>query len=164
MAKSVAVGSVWYAVSMTWISKWQSFVGFDDENTTKKSDSDKVEHPGKMDCSDIIEPFHKGKDGQIVSTMFEEMSPNYASQNVQLKKNVKEGEDYMLVDENIFNLWELWYGKLNEIKRFGIEDENGETVVELHLKVFNLYPIPNKKLFKLENMLKQTVKGATKSL
>jgi len=60
-----------------------------------------------MDNTDIIEPFCKGRDGQIVSTMFEEMSPNYAMQNVQLKKIVKEGEDYMLVDENIFNLWEL---------------------------------------------------------
>jgi hypothetical protein len=29
MAKTVEVGSEWYIVSMTWINKWQKFVGFD---------------------------------------------------------------------------------------------------------------------------------------
>jgi hypothetical protein len=38
---------------------------------------------------------------------------------------------------------------INEIKRFGIEDESGETCVEIYLKRFNIYPIPNVKLFKL---------------
>tara|TARA_B110000305_G_C19046861_1_gene450832 strand:+ start:35 stop:469 length:435 start_codon:yes stop_codon:yes gene_type:complete len=66
---------------------------------------------------------------------------------------MKEGDDYMLIDDNIFNFWDLKYGKKNEIKRFGIEDENGENIVELHLKVFNLYLIPNAKYFKMNNML-----------
>ena len=61
----------------------------------------------------------------------------------------------MLVDEKIFNFWHLKYDKLNEIKRIGIEDENGETIVEMHLKVFNLYLIPNAKLFKMDRMLKK---------
>jgi len=55
----------------------------------------------------------------------------------------------MLVDKNIHSYWVTKYGKVNEIKRFGIEDENGESVVEIHLKRFNIYPIPNKSLFKL---------------
>ena len=55
----------------------------------------------------------------------------------------------MLVDDNIFNFWDMKYGKLNEIKRFGIEDENGENIVEMHLKVFNLYLVPNAKYFKM---------------
>lgn len=58
----------------------------------------------------------------------------------------------MLVDENIFNFWDLKYGKQNEIKRFGIEDEMGEVVVEIYLKVFNLYLIPNEKYFKMNRM------------
>lgn len=107
-----------------------------------------------MDNQDIIEPFFIGSTNQIISTLLEERSKNFLSTNVQLKKGMKEGDDYMLVDENIFNFWDLKYGKLNEIKRHGIEDENGETIVELYLKVFNLYLIPNAKLFKMDKMLK----------
>jgi hypothetical protein len=80
-----------------------------------------------------------------------------------MKKNLKEGDDYMLIDENIYELWTLKYDKKNEIKRFGIEDENGETIVELHLKVFNLYLIPNAKLFKMKKMFKNLQKGAAQN-
>ena len=65
----------------------------------------------------------------------------------------------MLVDDNIYNLWSMKYGKKNEIKRTGIQDENGETIVEIHLKVFNLYLVPNAKLFKMDKMLKKSMKG-----
>ena len=54
----------------------------------------------------------------------------------------------MLVDKNIHSYWAYKYGKVNEIKRYGIEDEDGESVVEIHLKRFNLYPVPNKSVFK----------------
>lgn len=54
----------------------------------------------------------------------------------------------MLVDKNIHAYWAFKYGKMNQIQRFGIEDENGETIVEIYLKRFNLYPFPNKTLFK----------------
>lgn len=149
MAKRVEVGSVWYIVSMAWIAKWQKFVGFEENQ-------EKGPHPGKMDNQDIIEPFCIGSSNQIVSTVLEEMSNNYSFMNVQLKKNLKEGDDYMLVDENIFNFWDMKYGKANEIKRFGIEDENGENIVEMHLKVFNLYLIPNSKYFKMQNIFSKS--------
>jgi hypothetical protein len=38
----------------------------------------------------------------------------------------------------------------NELKRFGIIDDSGEAKVELFLKVFNMYAIPNTSLFKLD--------------
>jgi len=50
-------GSVWYLVSMAWIKKWQAYVYMD-----KIEESDTVtqrDHPGKLDCSDIIEPTTK---------------------------------------------------------------------------------------------------------
>ena len=47
----------------------------------------------------------------------------------------------MLVDEQIHRYWEMKYGEVNELKRFGIEDEDGEIVVEVYLKRFNIYPI-----------------------
>jgi hypothetical protein len=31
--------------------------------------------------------------------------------NVQMKKNLKEGEDYMIVDKNIHTFWASIYGK-----------------------------------------------------
>jgi hypothetical protein len=40
----------------------------------------------------------------------------------------------MLVDSNIHSFWAYKYGNINEIKRFGIKDENGENIVEIYLK------------------------------
>ena len=105
-----------------------------------------------MDNQDIIEPNFIGSNGQITSTILTDFDKKFMFTNAQMKKHMKEGDDYMLVDENIFNFWDLKYGQLNEIKRFGIEDENGENVVEIYLKVFNLYLIPNEKYFKMQGM------------
>ena len=65
----------------------------------------------------------------------------------------------MLVDSNIHSLWAYKYGKINEIKRFGIKDENGENIVEIYLKQFNIYVIPNSKLFKTD----QTISNLNKN-
>ena len=108
-----------------------------------------------MDNQDIIEPNFVATNGQIISTALPDMDAKFTFGNVQLKKHMKEGDDYMLVDENIFNFWDMKYGKMNEIKRFGIEDENGENVVELYLKVFNLYLIPNEKYFKMDRIFQR---------
>ena len=55
----------------------------------------------------------------------------------------------MLVDKPIYETWSKKYGSVNPIKRFGIEDESGEKVVEIYLKQVNLLCIPNAKLLKL---------------
>lgn len=60
----------------------------------------------------------------------------------------------MLVDHELYSYFASKYDKVNEIKRTAIEDESGETTVELYLKVFNLYLIPNT-FFKTKNYLKQ---------
>lgn len=68
-----------------------------------------------------------------------------------MKTNMQEGTDYMLVDKNIYSFWLQKYGtEENELKRFGIVDDSGEAKVELFLKVFNMYAIPNTSLFKLD--------------
>lgn len=61
---------------------------------------------------------------------------------------MKEGEDYMVVDEDIHKAWVNKYGEVNEIKRYGIQDEDGEFIVEIYLKQVNVLPLPNK-FFKL---------------
>ena len=56
----------------------------------------------------------------------------------------------MLVDKNIYSLWYANYGaEKNELKRFGVVDDTGESKVELYLKTFNIYAVPNK-VFKLD--------------
>ena len=66
---------------------------------------------------------------------------------------MQEGQDYMLVDKNIYSFWQAKFGcEENELKRFGIMDDSGEAKVELFLKVFNMYAIPNQALFKLDKV------------
>ena len=47
----------------------------------------------------------------------------------------------MLVNQPIHSFWANKYGELIELKRFGIEDEDGENVVEIYLKKFNICPV-----------------------
>ena len=69
--------------------------------------------------------------------------------NYQLERGLKEGEDFMLVDQNIHKIWADFYGEDIPLKRMGIEDESGECIVELYFKRINILPVPNDKLFKL---------------
>ena len=56
MAKNIKLSSEWYIVSIKWINKWQNYVRFDQDD---QSESDiKIQHPGKIDNSDIIEVFY----------------------------------------------------------------------------------------------------------
>ena len=60
---------------------------------------------------------------------------------------MKEGTDFMLVDKCLYTFWlEKYSTEDNELKRFGIIDESGEAKVEIFLKVFNIYAIPNSQL------------------
>ena len=52
MPKSVVPDSVWFAVSMAWIYKWQTFVGFE-------SDPQPDHPPGPMDNTDIIHEYYR---------------------------------------------------------------------------------------------------------
>ena len=59
MPKVVEEGSEWYLVSMSWINKWQKFVGFEDEDAESEATRDTSKdgaapHPGKIDNKDII--------------------------------------------------------------------------------------------------------------
>jgi len=56
----------------------------------------------------------------------------------------------MLVDPPLYKYWVDRYSKPDhELKRYGIMNESDEAVVELALKQINIYPVPNKELFKL---------------
>jgi hypothetical protein len=97
-----------------------------------------------MDNSDIIIDLFTNDQGQVFSTSLVEQSKTQSFQNYQMKTNMEEGQDYMLVDKNIYSFWQAKFGsEENELKRFGIVDDSGEAKVELYLKVFNMYAIPN---------------------
>ena len=57
-------------------------------------------------------------------------------QNIQLKPNLKEGEDYMIVDDELFNFWFINYRVDRDITRYGIivNEETEECIVEIYLK------------------------------
>lgn len=57
--------------------------------------------------------------------------------------NLKEGEDYMIVDDNIWNYISDRYGSANDIKRYGIKVSEDECIVETYLKRIMICPIPN---------------------
>jgi hypothetical protein len=106
-----------------------------------------------MDNSDIIIDLFTNDQGQVFSTSLVEQSKTQSFQNYQMKTNMEEGQDYMLVDKNIYSFWQAKFGsEENELKRFGIVDDSGEAKVELYLKVFNMYAIPNQALFKLDKV------------
>lgn len=71
---------------------------------------------------------------QNARMLLAEMLPEHSWQNYQMKSGSVEGEDYMLVDKAIHDFLVNKYDRLNEIKRFGIQDEDGETIVEIYLK------------------------------
>lgn len=143
MPKNIKPGSQWFIVSMTWINRWQAYVGFDDGSQPQPA-----KHPGQMDNTDIIINYYKTKDDKILSVSLAEMGNNDQHMNYQLTRGMKEGEDFMLVDDNIHTLWHDRYGEVQTLKRFGIVDENGENSVELYFKQVQILPVPNQKLFK----------------
>lgn len=150
MPKEVLPGSVWYLISHIWVKKWLDYIGFHQVHLPSASRPPRGKHPGKIDNTDIIEHYSRSKHGTMISTILEELSPDYSWMNVQVRTTCREGEDFMVLDEHIHKYISEKYGALNEIKRFGIEDEDGEHSVEIHLKRFSLYPIPNATTFKIE--------------
>jgi len=131
MAKKVTAGSEWFLVSMSWIKTWQKHA-YLDLITDEQADSDLSEkrpRPGPIDCSDITQP--------LASHHIVDQMKRYLWQNAILKHSVKEGDDFMIVDKRIRDMWQERYGVHKDfppIARFGIEQSDGETSVELHLK------------------------------
>jgi hypothetical protein len=110
---------------------------------------EKRTHPGKIDCSDIIEPTSK----QILQEM--PGDKNLGWMDVQLKPKLEDGKDFMIVDSNVCDAWVKLYGSASPstgpVKRIGIksgEEEDAETLIELYLKKITISVFPNKTLCK----------------
>jgi hypothetical protein len=66
-------------------------------------------------------------------------------QNNQLKPSLKEEEDYMIVDQDIFKVIQDKYGieKNHEIVRYGVAVNEEEAIVEVYLRPITYFPISN---------------------
>ena len=146
MDKTVTPGSQWFIVSMKWIDKWQKYTYFDllTENQTSISEEER-KHPGKISNEDIILKIPHG-------SLMKDLTKGKDWQNVQLKPNLKEGEDYMIVNQEIWCFWvdNYKFEAENEIQRFGIivNEDTEEAIVEIYLKQVLVMPIPNQSIFK----------------
>ena len=99
MDKQVVEGSEWFLISKKWMDAWEKYVYFDEVNGTgegeKISENERVK-PGKIDNSDIILTPPEG-------AYLKDSSNKTAWQNTLLRPRIKEGEDFLLVDFNVFS-------------------------------------------------------------
>jgi len=90
------------------------------------------------------------------ATIFLEKMKAKLWQNTVLKPNIKEGVDFMILNEEIFEIIRKSHGVNDghEVIRYGIEanEETKEAVVELYLRPVRFFPCPNT-LFKIKEPL-----------
>lgn len=99
---------------------WKSYVGY-------KDDIADGPHPGPIENKDIIE-FEEEKDP--------------ASHEIHLKDNLKEGDDYMILNPTLWKYLQGGYGGV-PIRRFGILDpDTNETLIEVNLAKIYTYDVP----------------------
>ena len=64
-----------------------------------------------------------------------------------MKPDLKEGEDFMIVDEKIWEYLKQRYSAIEAeiILRYSImvNEDTGDSVVETYLRKLNLFPVPN---------------------
>ena len=56
MPTKVKAGSEWYLISASWVKKWLKYTYFDCIDNDTDISKEGREHPGKIDCSDFVEP------------------------------------------------------------------------------------------------------------
>ena len=137
MPKLVEKDSKWYVLDMAWVKQWQEYIYFDlilglTDQVTKKE----TEMPESLDWSDITKPTSK-------KSTLQDTHKEYRWQNVELKENLREGDDFFLVTPEIFTLASKVYGMIGHpVERYGIAQADGETCVELYLKKLLVLPVP----------------------
>jgi len=138
-------GSKWYLISSDWFNQWKEWTGFStvakisDEETTSdclekgntRSKSKSVDEPGRIDNAELIEVEEIMLFGEI-----------------NLKDNLREEEDYIIVNSRIWKyLYEIYDGIpiLREaIKNFdkAVDYEEAEVIIEVNLVKLYLFEVP----------------------
>ena len=140
MARLIEPGTKWFILSIDWVKKWKTYVYFDYLEDPKPLQIPKEQrvHPGKLDNSSILMQLDP-------KAYFIEEMKTKLWQNNQLKPSLKEEEDYMIVDQDIFQVIQDKYGieKNHEIVRYGIAVNEEEAIVEVYFRPIALFPIQN---------------------
>ena len=108
MDRLVTPGSKWYVLAMDWVQQWQKYTYFDylednDSDSAQISDKERQISPGPLNNSSILAEIDK-------QTVILEQMKAKIWMNTHLKPNLKEGLDYMLVSEEIFDFLLKKYG------------------------------------------------------
>ena len=114
--------SEWFIISWRWFEKWKEYVNFE-------NDSEIIErnHPGMIGNNEILE------DSKYV------LHDNQRQHlNINLKENLKEETDYMIINEKMWKFLATRYGGV-EIKRFGIRNEEDKSKSFIEVNLIKLY-------------------------
>lgn len=122
---NVRQGQKFYIASMTWIKKWKAFIGFDGDVSME------AEFPGPCNNEDIIDNEEK-----IVIC-----DVDLQHLNTNLKDNLREDDHFMILNEQIWKFLSTKYGG-REMLRFGQEDSEGRTSIEVYLQKVYVYFFP----------------------
>eukprot|EP00354_Favella_ehrenbergii_P001765 CAMPEP_0170464124 /NCGR_PEP_ID=MMETSP0123-20130129/8976_1 /TAXON_ID=182087 /ORGANISM="Favella ehrenbergii, Strain Fehren 1" /LENGTH=432 /DNA_ID=CAMNT_0010729723 /DNA_START=599 /DNA_END=1897 /DNA_ORIENTATION=+ len=104
--------------------------------------------PGMISFSGLFVP---EDDNQIVEQMLK-----MKWQNHQIKKGMREGVDFILVTRDVLSFLVDKYGStekdpLQNYKRMGVQQDDGEVVCELQMRKINVFGVPNKTKFKMQD-------------
>ena len=110
---------------MTWIKKWKAFIGFEGDISME------AEFPGPCNNEDII-------DNEEKIVLCDE---EFQHLNTNLKDNLREDDNFMILSEPIWRFLTEKYGG-REMLRFGQEDSEGRTSIEVNLTKIYVYFFP----------------------
>lgn len=141
----VEENSTWYVISAEWFNQWKQWTGFNtpapetfvDESTkeslmtSESAETGEVQEPGRIDSYDILEA------DEIM--LFGEYN---------LKDNLNEGEDYVIVSPEIWEYLSSIYDG-NAIARTAIrnidskeDNEEAKCIIEVNLVKLYLFEVP----------------------
>ncbi|XAR70110.1 Ubiquitinyl hydrolase 1 [Bertholletia excelsa] len=123
-------GNLYYVISNRWFSGWQNYVGlevgtylFDMDSTDSHNSSKLGDRPGPIDNSDIVQNGTECK-----------------GDNLELRRPLQEGSDYVLVPQQVWEKLFDWYkgGPALPRKLISQGDVTQQLIVEVYLLSLNL--------------------------
>jgi hypothetical protein len=124
----VVDGSVWYLIEKEWFNKWKDYVGFDDTSDSR--------HPGDINNSYLL--------NSDKSVLWHKSELNFKYWlNANLKDNLKEDIDYVIMNPAIWDYLHQMYGGVT-IKRYGtlIDVNTEECIIEVNLQKLYVFDVP----------------------
>ena len=150
MPTAIEKGSEWFFLPKKWLDVWETYCYVDIIN----AELDPVElrranrtAPGRISFKHLFEP---EEENQI-----KDISSKTQWQNFQVKKGLREGVDFIFVTKTVFKAFLNKYNSVDEepamnFLRVGVEQDDGEVVLEMQMRKINFLALPNKTRFKMK--------------